>query len=103
MALSEHREGLEQLEATSPANVQEDPSREELDAALRALEVAGARERSLTKQVETLEERLLEVETELARAELEADRRSALIDEIKATSSWRITAPLRALNGFLRR
>jgi len=103
VALSEHRESLDELGETPPPGSGADPSREELDGALRALEVAGARERHLEQQVERLEQRLLEVETDLASAKLESRRARDDADELRSTLSWRITAPLRAMSNLLRR
>lgn len=103
MALSEHRESLEHEEATLPASLQGSPSRDELDAALRALEVARGREAHLSEQVARLERRLLDVETDLAQARLESRRAEDFADELRATLSWRITAPLRTASRLLGR
>jgi hypothetical protein len=57
--------------------------------------VARGREAHLSEQVARLEGRLLEVETDVAQARLESRRAHDFADELRATLSWRITAPLR--------
>lgn len=73
------------------------------DDLLRELEVARGREEHLTKQTETLEERLLEAETARATSEQETRRALDRIEELRATTSWRITAPVRAMSRLLGR
>ena len=65
----------------------------------RAVEVAKGRERHLARQVEKLEERLLETDLAVAEGEREIGRLADLVDEIQHTRSWRWTAPFR----FVRR
>jgi hypothetical protein len=101
MALSEHRESLVDPEVTSPGGGQADTSRAEVDAALRAAEVAKGRERHLEQQVETLEERLLETDLSGAEREKEIARLLDLVDEIQHTRSWRWTAPFRFVRRLL--
>jgi hypothetical protein len=101
MALSEHRESLERHEAATPAGDQADTSRAELDAALRAAEVAKGRERHLGSEIEKLEERLLETDLEVADREREIARLLDLVDEIQHTRSWRWTAPFRFVRRLL--
>ena len=103
MELSEHRESLEEVQESSPASAEQGDSRAEPDEALRALEVARGRERHLEQQIERLEQRLLDVETDLAAAKLQSRRAHDLVDELHGTLSWRITAPLRAVSHLLRR
>jgi chromosome segregation ATPase len=99
MALSEHPESIEHHEETSPGSGRADTSRAELDAALRAVEVANGRERLIEEQIERLEARLLETDLAGAEREKEVARLLDLVDEIQHTRSWRWTAPFR----FLRR
>jgi hypothetical protein len=99
MALSEHRESLEHHDVATPASDRQDASRSELDAALRAVEVAKGRERHLEQQLQQVEARLLETELAGAEREKEVARVLDLVDEIQHTRSWRWTAPFR----FLRR
>jgi hypothetical protein len=101
MALSEHRESLERLEETRPVERVGDAARDELDAALRELEVAAGRERRLRSQVAKLEERLLEADLALVDGEREQVRLLDLIEEIQHTRSWRWTAPFRVLRRML--
>jgi len=101
MALSEHRESLEHHEAASPGSGQADTSRAELDAALRAVDVAKGRERHLELQVEKLEARLLETDLAGAEREKEVARLLDLVDEIQHTRSWRWTAPFRVIRRTL--
>jgi hypothetical protein len=103
MELSEHRESLEELEESPPASLAGHPPREELDEVLRTLEVAKGRELHLEQQVERLERQLLEMETEVAAARLESRRAEDFVGEMRATLSWRVTAPLRAVSKLLRR
>ena len=76
-------------------------SRSELDAALRAAEVAKGRERHLGGQIEKLEERLLETDLVVAEREKEIARLLDLVDEIQHTRSWRWTAPFRFIRRLL--
>jgi hypothetical protein len=99
MALSEHRESLERDPHPLPPST--DASREELDAALRDLEVAAGRERRLDSQVAKLEERLREADLALVDGEREQVRLLELIDEIQHTRSWRWTGPFRFLRRLL--
>ena len=73
----------------------------ELDAARRAAEVAKGRERHLERQVEKLEERLLETDLSGAEREKEIARLTDLVDEIQHTRSWRWTAPFRFVRRLL--
>jgi len=73
------------------------------DSALRQLDVARGRERHLSEQVAVLEERLLEAETRLAEMQRSVVRASTLADDIQRTTSWRVTAPLRAVRRLLKR
>ena len=101
MALSEHRESLERLEETSPARVEEDAGRSELDAALRDLDVAKGRERRLEQQVVKLERRLEAADLALGEGERELQRLHDLFEEIQDTRSWRWTAPFRFVRRLL--
>lgn len=74
----------------------------ELDAAHRELEVARGRARLLSEQVALLEERLLEAETRVAEMQRSAARASALVADLQRTTSWRVTAPLRAFRRLLK-
>jgi uncharacterized coiled-coil protein SlyX len=75
----------------------------ETDNAARELEIARGREEFLREHVSLLEERLLEAETRVAESERTAERALALVAEIQQTSSWRVTAPLRAFRRLLSR
>ncbi|MBA3333089.1 MAG: hypothetical protein H0U30_03780 [Actinobacteria bacterium] len=66
------------------------------DSALRQLDVAKGREKRLTEQVDKLERRLLDKESELTSLQRELRARSEIVDEIQRTLSWRVTKPLRA-------
>lgn len=99
MAVSKHHERVEVEAPDSAPAVAE----LELDAAQRELEVARGRARLLTEQVALLEKRLLEAETRLAEMQRSVDRASTLADDIQRTTSWRVTAPLRAFRRLLKR
>jgi hypothetical protein len=99
MSLSEHHEDLGLLNTSSPV----DDDVLARDTALRQLEVARGRERHLVKQVEKLERRLLEAETDVAEMRLEVRHALALEEEIRRTRSWKITAPLRTGSRLLGR
>jgi len=73
------------------------------DWVLRQLDVAKGREKHLRQQVEKLERRLLAKEKELAGLQRELRARSAMVDEIQRTLSWRVTKPLRAVRRLLAR
>ena len=99
MAVSEHHEKVDvaPLGSTSPS------VERELDAAHRELEVARGRKRLLSEQVALLEKRLLEAETRLAEMQRSVERASTIADDIQRTTSWRVTAPLRAFRRLLKR
>ena len=99
MAVSEHHEKVEvDPRGSTPAGAEGD-----LDAAHRELDVGRGHVRLLSEQIAVLEQRLLEAETRLAEMQRSVERASALADDIQRTTSWRVTAPLRAVRRLLKR
>jgi hypothetical protein len=79
------------------------PGNEERDRLLRTLAIARGREEHLSRQIAVLEQRLLEAETARAESEQETQRAYDRLEELHATTSWRITAPVRAASRLLGR
>ena len=93
----------QQTEAETQIAAPLDAASAATDSVLRQLDVAKGREKRLIQQVEKLEVRLLEKEKELTGLKRELRARSAMVDEIQRTLSWRATKPLRAVRRLLAR
>ena len=93
----------QQTEAETQIEPALDTASAATDAALRQLDVAKGRAKHLSAQVEKLEGHLLEKEKELTGLQRELRARSAMVDEIQRTLSWRVTKPLRAVRRLLSR
>jgi len=93
----------EQTEVARPGATELDSALAATDSASRQLDVARGRQKHLSRQVEKLEGRLLEAETRLAESQRSVERAIALADGIQRTTSWRVTAPLRAVRRLLKR